>query len=459
MKIFLLNSAILIAIIANGQITFNVVSYPVESPPDLEIYIAGNFTGWDPGSEDYKLTDNLDGTFSITVNPAIGELQFKFTRGSWETVEGNEFGGYLPDRTYDYTGGPVILDIDIITWEDVSPGFSTAAENVYILDDSFYMPQLDRSRKIWIYLPPDYDTSADDFKVLYMQDGQNVFDVTTSFAGEWEVDETLNALFDAGDEGCIVVAIDNGGGERLNEYSPWEIPDYDVDGIGEYYIDFIVETLKPFVDANYRTKPEREFTGIMGSSMGALISMYGGVEHRETFSRIGAFSPSYWISDSCYIQVEETPHYAPMKIYSIAGTLEGTSMTDGVAEMDATLLDAGYSADELITTIHPDGMHSEWYWAREFGDAYLWLWGDATFTEQYFPITIQVYPNPAPEMLFIKTPFTEKIKSIKVFDFYGQLVMQFSENMQSINVVSLPSGNYLLQINIGDEVYTTHFMH
>ncbi|HET8963153.1 MAG TPA: alpha/beta hydrolase-fold protein [Chitinophagales bacterium] len=361
MKIFLLNTILFIAIIANSQITFNVVSYPVESPPDLEIYIAGNFTGWDPGSEEYKLTDNMDGTFSITVEPAVGELQFKFTRGSWETVEGNEFGGYLPDRTYDYSGGPVTLDIDILTWEDVSPGFSTAAENVYILDDAFYMPQLDRYRKVWIYLPPDYDTSTDLYKVLYMQDGQNVFDVTTSFAGEWEVDETLNALFDAGDKGCIVVAIDNGGGERLNEYSPWEIPDYGVDGIGEYYIDFIVETLKPFVDTNYRTKPEREFTGIMGSSMGALISMYGGVEHRETFSRIGAFSPSYWISDSCYFQIEETPHDAPMKIYSIAGVLEGASMTDGIVEMNASLLDAGYSADEFKTTIHPDGTHSEWY--------------------------------------------------------------------------------------------------
>lgn len=433
-----------------AQLTLLVTSYPEESPVDLEIFVAGNFNSWNPGDYDFKLTDNLDGTFSITFSPAPGSLEFKFTRGSWTTVEGNEFGGYLPNRTFNYTGEATILECEIITWEDLGPGWSTAAENVAVIDELFYMPQLDSYRRIWIYLPPDYETSDESYKVLYMHDGQNVFDLATSFAGEWEVDETLNALFDAGDEGCIVVAIDNGGSERLNEYSPWEIPAYDVDGIGEYYIDFIVETLKPFIDGNYRTKPGREFTGIMGSSMGALISTYGGVEHRETFSRIGAFSPAYWITDSCFIHVEETPHDAPMRVYSIGGALEGASMIENLNSMDATFINAGFSSDEFLTVVHADGQHSEWYWAREFADAYLWLWADVSPVVEMNPTEylFEIHPNPATDFVKIGYKNFNEIKSITISDIAGRTVYHYNKWQQQIAVQNLPSGLYVAQLQM-----------
>lgn len=124
-----------------------------------------------------------------------------------------------------------------------------------------------------------------------MHDGQNVFETATSFSGEWEVDESLNALHENGDYGCIVVAIDNGGAFRLDEYSPWINTQFG-EGQGDDYMQFIINTLKPDIDNSYRTKPERDYTGIMGSSMGGLISMYGGMEYNSVFSKIGAFSPS-----------------------------------------------------------------------------------------------------------------------------------------------------------------------
>src|SRR5690606_36165183 len=145
-------------------------------------------------------------------------------------------------------------------------------------------------------LPPDYETSAKYYPVLYMHDGQNLFDVRTSFSGEWKVDEHLDSLFLLGDPGCIVVGIDNGGTNRINEYSPWVNPQYG-GGQGDQYIEFLIETLKPYIDQNYRTLPDAEHTGIMGSSMGGLISYYGGLTNQNVFGRIGAFSSSFWFSN------------------------------------------------------------------------------------------------------------------------------------------------------------------
>ncbi|MBV6655616.1 MAG: alpha/beta hydrolase, partial [Mameliella sp.] len=227
-----------------AQVTFTITSIPENTPEDATIYAAGNFNSWNDGNADYALTAEADGTYTLTFEPAPGTLEFKFTRGSWATVEGNATGGYLPNRTLNYEGGTLEVDLEILSWEGDSPATSTAADNVFLLDEDFYMPQLDRNRRIWIYLPPDYNTSDATYPVLYMHDGQNLFDAATAAFGEWEVDESLNALFQDGDPGVIVVGIDNGGGLRLNEYSPWINPSYG-GGEGAAYVDFIVETLKP----------------------------------------------------------------------------------------------------------------------------------------------------------------------------------------------------------------------
>ena len=201
-----------------------------------------------------------------------------------------------------------MLELEILGWEDLGSSNSTAADNVSVLDEDFYIPQLDRYRRIWIYLPPDYEDNPDQhYRVLYMHDGQNVFDESTSFAGEWEVDESLNDLFLDGDKGCIVVAIDNGADLRINEYSPWYNATYQAGGEGEAYVDFIVETLKPYIDSNFRTLPDRQHTGIMGSSLGGLISHYAMVEHPEVFGKVGVFSPAYWFNPEIYDHTAQNP--------------------------------------------------------------------------------------------------------------------------------------------------------
>ncbi len=442
-----------------AQLTLQVTAIPDNTPEDAVIHLAGNFNNWDPGHPDYILTESEDGALEITIDPSPGQLEFKFTRGSWATVEGNAAGGFLPNRTYAYEGAAQTTELTILSWEDLggSGGNSTAADNVTVLAEDFYIPHLDRYRRIWLYLPPDYETSEKAYPVLYMQDGQNVFDAATSFAGEWEVDEALNALFEAGNEGVIVVAIDNGGAERINEYSPWINPDYG-GGQGDQYLAFITETLKPHIDANYRTLPGREHTGIMGSSLGGLISFYGAIEYQEVFSKAGVFSPSFWFAEECYSHVAQTGKAADMRIYLLAGESEGNGAV--VADMQAmydTLLSAGFSEAELAFVTHADGAHSEWYWAREFPAAYEWLFGTLTSVAAADPpATLQLYPNPANDRLFVVKATPWKTGRALFFDTAGKVVATAAlPRTGGIDTSALAPGVYTVLIYEMDQVLTT----
>lgn len=286
--------------------------------------------------------------------------------------------------------------------------------------------------------------------MLYMHDGQNVFDAATSFAGEWEVDETLNELFEAGDPGCIVVAIDNGGTHRIDEYSPWENENYG-GGEGDLYLQFITETLKPYIDAEYRTLPEREWTGIMGSSMGGLISTYGGIEYSDVFSRIGTFSPSYWFSEESFEHVETTPHDEAMRIYTIVGSGEGTGMTEGVQTMELTYEGAGYESDEHQAIEHEDGQHSEWYWAREFAAAYLWLWPGSpasvadTGTGGY---GLRIWPNPVVDTVHIECARPDRVTKTEVTDLTGKVLFTANQYVHEVSVGQWKSNVLLLRIHL-----------
>ena len=366
--------ASLLSTVVGAQLTLDVTSIPVNTPADDVIYVAGNFNGWQPGEPAYALTDDGDGTWSIAFTPPVGTVEFKFTRGSWSTGEGNATGGFQPNHTVAYTGAPITESLPILSWEgEGGTGSSTAGTGVEVLEPDFFIPQLERERTIRIYTPPGYADGEDHYRVMYLHDGQNCFDLATSFAGEWEIDEALDALHDEGDPGCIVVAIDNGGEHRFDEYNPYLHPVYG-GGEGDAYVDFLVETLKPWVDEHYRTLPEREHTGIAGSSMGGLISQYAAFREPGVFSRVGVFSPAYWTADPIFGFITDSEHPDPMRVYTVVGELEGPAYVGDVVEMDAAMTASGLGTDEYLTSVHADGEHSEWYWAREFPDAYQWLW-------------------------------------------------------------------------------------
>ncbi|HMI06660.1 MAG TPA: alpha/beta hydrolase-fold protein [Flavobacterium sp.] len=375
---------LLFSAITFGQVTIKVTSIPANTPVGASIYFAGSINTWNPGNAAYILQPDGPGAWQIVIPEGSGSVGYKFTRGSWSTVEGNASGGFLPDRSFTFTGSPQTINLTIQSWEDLggSGSNSTAAANVQILNPAFFMPQLNTSRKVWLYLPPDYNSTTKTYPVLYMEDGQNLFDNATSFAGEWQVDETLNTLFANGDYGAIVIGIDNGGGARLDEYSPWLNTEYNEGGDGEAYMAFIAETLKPYIDANFRTKPEPQYNALIGSSMGALISMYGACEYPEAFEKVGIFSPAFWfaLSDlNSYIS-NDTDNLNNMRVYFVAGQNESASMVPDLNSVKNNLIGEGVPVANTFTEIDPAGTHSETFWRAKFGAAYQWLFAQTVLS-------------------------------------------------------------------------------
>ena len=251
---------------------------------------------------------------------------------------------------------------------------STAASNVSILKKQFVIKDLNKiSHKIWVYVPPNYHTSKKKFPVIYMHDAQNLFDVTTSYAGEWKIDETLNNLYKTTGKGFIVIAVENGGEERINEYTPWKHEKYG-GGKGAIYIDFLKNTLKPYIDANYRTKKKAKHTAIIGSSLGGLISYYGGLKYPETFGKIGALSTSFWFSNTVEDFTKKYSKNKTSKLYLLVGKKEGKDVVLNTIKYKKMLLETGFKSKNITSKINPEGTHNEAFWSSAFLEVITWLY-------------------------------------------------------------------------------------
>lgn len=438
-----------------AQLTLKVTSIPGNTPPGASIHAVGTFNNWVPGDISTILTPTGNGQYQIVLTPAVGEVKFKFTRGSWATVEGNANGNFLPDRVLNYNGQPTTVNLTILSWEDLGTGNNgTAAPNVQILDNAFFMPELNRSRRIWLYLPPDYQTTNKSYPVLYMQDGQNLFDDNTSFSGEWEVDESLNELHAQGDYGCIVVGIDNGGQYRLDEYSPWVNAEYNEGGQGDEYADFLVNTLKPYIDAHYRTLPGRQTTGIAGSSMGGLISMYAFSEYQDVFSKAGIFSPAFWFGEGEPVQhVTAHPKEGPARVAFLSGADEEQNgsqsnyVVEDMSDVANALVSAGFSTQEIQFQTRSDGQHAEWFWAREFPAVYQWLFaGAVTSTKQTTTPKLDIFPNPAGDWVRISGLSDASQAQFRIYDASGKIVRDTTlVGDEPLYTGNLPTGVYVVK--------------
>ncbi|MEB8327769.1 alpha/beta hydrolase-fold protein [Flavobacteriaceae bacterium KMM 6897] len=244
--------------------------------------------------------------------------------------------------------------------------------NPIVLDHSLTIPKLDRTRQIRIYLPPGYYESDLSYPVLYMQDGQNLFDDATAYAGEWGVDESLNALAVNAGLKMIVVGIDNGQEKRINELSPWENKKYGK-AEGEQYVEFMVHQLKPFIDSNFRTLPDRKHTSLMGSSLGGLISHYALFQYPDVFGKAAIFSPSYWYADEVYGFTQNHPLPRNTKIFMLIGEKE-EGMVDPAKKMYQLILDGGQKNKNLKLVSDPEGEHNERFWRKQFTPAMEWLY-------------------------------------------------------------------------------------
>ena len=194
-------------------------------------------------------------------------------------------------------------------------------------------PQLDTVKKIYVYLPLNYETSNKKYPVIYMHDAQNLFDEKTSYVGEWKIDETLDSL----KANVIVIGIEHGNQKRLDELTPYKNEKYG-GGKADLYLDFIVSELKPYVDKNYRTKSNKRNTAIMGSSLGGLVSFYAGLKYPKVFGKVGCFSPSFWYSDEIY-KLTENKKKINTKIYFMCGSDESEDMISDMNRMMSLIRD------------------------------------------------------------------------------------------------------------------------
>ncbi len=229
-----------------------------------------------------------------------------------------------------------------------------------------WSPQLQTERTVLVYLPPSYAHGQRRYPALYMQDGQNLFDRATSYGGEeWQVDETLETLSREGLE-VIAVGLHHGGEARLAEYNPfpgrWA-------GRGELYLQFVTDTLKPIIDHDFRTLADRAHTGLFGSSMGGLISLYGFFRRPEVFGLLGAMSPSLWISHGAIFDFIRLAPFNPGRIYLDNGTREPSARP-----MRDLLREKGYTPRTQLRYIaEKGGRHTESAWARRFPGAVRFL--------------------------------------------------------------------------------------
>jgi len=245
---------------------------------------------------------------------------------------------------------------------------------IQLISDSFAIPQLGQKRRIWALLPHDYHETEKSYPVLYLQDAQNLFDEDAPF-GNWAIDKQMAALAKRGMGDLIIIAIDHGGKERINEYSPYFHRKFGK-GKGIKYSRFIINTLKPYVDTHFRTLVDRKHNGIGGSSMGGLISAYIGLVHAEYFSKMMIFSPSFWYSDEIYFDAFNYAYTHPSRIYLYGGEQESEYMSKHIHKFRDAI--QYQSQDELYNqwkvVINPDGHHTESDWRDEFPSAIEWLY-------------------------------------------------------------------------------------
>ncbi len=355
------------------NIKFQLKGFPAGHIGD-SIYVAGNFNNWNPASAEAGFMINADMPFVEIKNLPAAEYQFKFTRGSWQKVQVKPGGGDVENHLLTLISD-TIIDVFIAAWmDDYIPIAKqhTTSPNVHILDTAFAMPQLNRTRRIWLYLPPGYAKSKKRYPVIYMQDGQNIFDDYTSGYGEWGIDECLDSITTINKAACIVVGIDNGP-KRMNEYNPFEFKDFGK-GEGDEYVDFIVSTLKPYIDKRYRTLSSKHNTIIAGSSMGGLISYYAVLKYPEVFGKAGIFSPAFWTAEKINALTDSTGGQISGKLFFYMGGNEGGSYIDDMKNITEKL---GNNSSALIyEVIDAEGIHNEQAWRKWFPEFYKWIIAD-----------------------------------------------------------------------------------
>jgi predicted alpha/beta superfamily hydrolase len=244
---------------------------------------------------------------------------------------------------------------------------------IKVIEEAYEIPHLNATRKISALLPHDYYQSDKRYPVLYLQDGQNLFNPMAPF-GDWAIDKSLGQLAQEGMGDIIIIAIDHGNQERINEYLPYYHPRFG-EGKGNFYIQFMIEKLIPYVNNNYRTLTDFHNTGIGGSSMGALISLHAGLSNPKVFGKMMVFSPSLWISKKIFKNIKSFQPLEESEIYLYSGGQESQEHLPNARRLEKIIKEKmvnGFNIN-FHFSLNEFGNHSEAHWREEFPNAIKWL--------------------------------------------------------------------------------------
>lgn len=358
----------------------------VAVPPGTEgdVYLAGDrpeLGGWKPDGVKMSRTggDRYACTLSLPKGTAI---EFKFTRGTWATVEKGSGGEEVPNRRAGVDRDGTVIETKVERWSSGGPATKASTRTGDIrVHDGLESKILGNRRRVWVYLPPGYGSSQDRYPVLYMHDGQNVFDNATSNAGEWQADEAAEQLIRAGKiHPLIIVAIDNAGDARLDEYGPTREALVSHGGRADDYARFLIQEVKPFIDRTYRTRAGRNDTAIAGSSVGGLFSLYMARRHPAVFSKFGVVSPSLWWDRMNLLRQlqSDTAWTRDARFWVDMGTKEAPApaTTALTRQLVKTLADAGLKEGEGFRYVEAEGKgHNEAAWAERFPPMLLFFYG------------------------------------------------------------------------------------
>jgi predicted alpha/beta superfamily hydrolase len=251
----------------------------------------------------------------------------------------------------------------------LSSSLHAASGKFSLFIKGFKTSAVSEPRDVYVYVPAEYTRLKNKtYSVLYMHDGQNLFDPARAFLGQtWKAESALNQLISQGlMEPIIVVAIDNTK-LRTFEYTHDQDASEEQHGGGaDGYLNLITRELKPRIDASWRTKKDRNSTGIMGSSLGGLVSLYAGLSYNKTFGRIGALSPSIWWNEQSIMSVLYRAQVMPVKVYIDSGTAGGEKPGDVMACTEAFKQRGLVENSSLKIVIQQGALHSEKYWAQRF---------------------------------------------------------------------------------------------
>ena len=362
----------------HAPVLFEITPGPT-TPGGATLFLAGSapeLGSWRP--DGVPLVLRSDGRYVTRVGlEKASTVQFKVTRGSWATVERGPSVEDIPNHTYTVPDAGGTAAVATATWKDLEPTAVLTGDIRY--ERGVASAILGNSRDAIVYLPPDYESGTARYPVLYFNDGQNLMDPRTSFAGvEWGVDEAAQRLIRNGQMTPIIVVGVYNTPNRIAEYTQLPNPPHG-GGAADDYGRFLLEELKPLIDSRYRTLTTASSTGIAGSSLGGLVSLYLGLTRTDAFGRVGAVSPSiWWANKDITTRYQALATKPPLRIWEDMGTDEGSTPQEEIADARAlrdVLLSKGWAlgADLQYLEIQ-NGIHSESAWAARIDQILAYLY-------------------------------------------------------------------------------------